>query len=109
MQRSFRDVLFDFLIIVRYPNNKQKFIAEFEQLNHMETVANLLDRLTPEVQNKVKENEGNIEEVKKYLPTEEYLSELTKVSSQALLNLVKVVSPLLKLDQKQKVANLLQQ
>jgi hypothetical protein len=108
MQKNFRDVLLEILIIVKYPNNKEKFIKEFEELNHMETVANLLDKLSFEVQEKIKANEHNIEEVKKYLPTEEYISELTKVSNQALLNLVSVVTPLLKIDQKQKIAKLVQ-
>jgi len=108
MSKNFHDVLLEILAIIHYPRNKAKFVVEFEEMNHLETVVNLLEKLPLEMQERIKAGERNEEMVKKYIPDEIYISELTNVSSKALVKLIEAVSPLLKLEQKQKVVQLLQ-
>src|SRR5262245_53468310 len=107
MPRTFNDVLLDLLTIVKYPSNKQKFIKEFEELNHGEAVANMLEKLPGEIQDKIKASENKVEEIKKHLPVDEYRTEVEKVSAQALVNFINVISPLLTLRQKEKVTALM--
>lgn len=109
MQRTFNDVLFTILVIINYPSSKEKFVREFERLNHIETFVNLLERLPILVQYKIKISENKFEEIKKYLSTEEYRLEITKVSIKALVTFISAVSPLITLDQKQKIIKLLEQ
>lgn len=109
MQRTFSDVLLELLTIIKYPNNKQKFVKEFEELNHGEALANLLDRLPGMIKAKIKTNGGKPEEIKKYIDPDKYIAEVTKVSAQALVNFVNVISPLLTLHQKEKITALLRQ
>lgn len=99
----------EFLDIIKYPNNKAKFIKEFEETNQLEALANTLDKLPEDVQKKIKESKDNLEEIKKYLHHEAYLNEIIKVSHAAFINFVESISPLLNFDQKQKVVNLLKQ
>ncbi len=109
MQKKFNDVLFDLLTIIKYPNNKERFIKEFEELNHLEAISNLMDKFPVDIQEHIKASEGRIEEIKKYIQQEEYVSEVAKVSKEALIKFIEVVSPLLNLEQKQRVVNLLKQ
>ncbi|HZE87241.1 MAG TPA: hypothetical protein VE090_03465 [Methylomirabilota bacterium] len=109
MQRSFKDVLLEILDIIKYPNDKEKFVAEFEVMNHTEAILNLLDQLPTDVQAKIKASNLNKEEVNKHISQELYLSEITKVSKNALVKFLEAVSPILNLDQKQKITQLVKQ
>lgn len=108
-QRAFNDVLLELLYIIKYPNNKGKFVKEFEELNHTEAVVNLLDRLPGSIKVKVKMRGKTQEEIKQYIDPEKYKAEVTKVSAQALVKFVNTVSPLLTLDQKERITALLRQ
>ena len=109
MQRSFNEVLSELLVIIKYPqHNKEKFIKEFEELNHGEAVANLLDKLPTHIQEQLKGNRNLMEEIKNHITAEEYKKEVTRVAQGALLKFVEVVSPVITLEQKQKIVNILQ-
>lgn len=108
MQRQLTDVLQEFLVIVKFHENKEKFVKEFEELNHLETIANLAERLPEELQEKIKAHQGKGEILKEVFDKNEYQAELTKVSHAAFKRFVDIASPLLKLEQKQKVVKLLQ-
>jgi hypothetical protein len=108
MQRTINDVLLDLLHIIKYPNNKQKFVKEFEELNHGEALVNMFERLPGPIKVKIKVGGAKPELIKKYIDPQKYAAEVTHVSSQALVNFINVVSPLLTLDQKQEITKLLQ-
>lgn len=106
MQRSATDILLELLIIIKYPNNKQRFIAKFEEVNKKETIANMLERLPEETQ-KYLENVSDPTEVNQYIPEEAYQQEFIKVSTEAMKKLIQAISPILTLDQKEKIVKLI--
>jgi hypothetical protein len=109
MQKNFHEVLLEILTLISYPNDKEKFVKEFEELNHMETVANLLEKLPQELQEKVQKNKVTQEEIRQHIPDEDYLAELTNVSGKALIKYVEVIMPQLSVEQREKVQQVLLQ
>ncbi len=109
MQPSYNDILSELLSIIGYPNSNQKFAAEFEELNRLEAIANLLDELPIEKQEKLKTGINDPNEFKKYVSDEAYFTEMTKVSRDAITKFIEVISPLLSLKQKQQVNHLMYQ
>ncbi len=109
MQRSFTDVLSELLTIIRYTKNKEQFIKELEELNQNEALVNMLENLPEDLQKQVKAMQNFQEAIKKHIVIEDYNTELAKVSHQALRKFIEAVSPVLKFEQKQKIAQILQQ
>ncbi len=103
MQQNYKDTLLELLTTINYPNNKEKFIAEFEDLNRVEVIANILEKLPKDIQEKIQAGDNDYENIKKYIHQDEYLAEITKVSAEALKKFIEVISPLLTLQQKQQV------
>lgn len=109
MERTFTDILMDLLVIIKYPkHDRQRFVKEFEELNHVEAALNIADRLPGPSKIKIKMSKGNPEVLHKYIDGEKYTVEMTKVSAKALVSFISVVSPLLTLDQKEKIIALMQ-
>ena len=104
MKRTIKDVITEFLTIVDYPNDKEKFIAEFEQLNQVEAFTNVFETLPKDVQEKIKQSKP--EEIEQYIPKEAYQQELIKVTSIAFGEQIKDTLPLLNSEQKEKVIQL---
>jgi len=107
MQRNYNDVLLELLTIIRYPNDKQTYISEFEKSNFDEALANILERLPTEAQQAIMAKDGALDEIEKYIDKDAYNAEVVKVSHAALIRFVEVISPLLHLEQKEKVVQLL--
>jgi hypothetical protein len=105
MKHSYREILLEILQIAHY-QNKEKFIVEFEELNHLDAMANILPVLSHDVREYIKLNNADPEKIKKYIPQDLYLQELTKVSADALLQLTKDVMPTLNAQQKEAIAKL---
>lgn len=106
MQHNSQDTLFELLKIINYPNNRQKFINEFEELNRLEALANILDRLPEDLQQQLQVNHDAYNAFEKYISKEAYVEELIKVSQTALENFVEAMSPHLSLSQKEQAVAL---
>ena len=106
MQHSFGNILLNILEIIRYTNDKEKFILEFENLNQEEAILNILERLPDEIQEKIRAND-NIDEIKQYINQEEFIVELRKVSGEALGNFIEDIAPTLTLDQSERILKLI--
>ena len=108
MQKNFNELLLEILSIIDYPNDKNKCVKEFEELNHAEAMTNMLERLPNDVQEKIKAVQYDEKEVIKYIDQKEYLSELIKVSEDAFINLLNDISATLTEEQKNKIQLLLE-
>ncbi len=106
MQKSYRDMLLDILHIIQHPN-KEKFVTEFEYLNYLDALTNVLPKLTPEVREYIKLNHADPEKIKQYIPQELYLQELISVSADAISQLIKDITPTLIGQQKESLSQLL--
>lgn len=105
MALTLNELLLKVLKIIKYPNNKEAFVKEFEQLNYMEALSNCLDKLPKDVRDKIKTYKSK-EEVLRQIPEDVYLSEIMKVSKEAFGKFLEAVSPLLTFDQKEKIIKL---
>ncbi|MGH7202826.1 MAG: hypothetical protein ACREHC_00080 [Candidatus Levyibacteriota bacterium] len=106
MQKNYKEILVQILTIINYPNNKEKFFFDFENLNKQEALVNILDRLPSETQEKVK---NDPEEMKGVIAQEEYDQELLKVSEDALAKFIEDIYSTLstkQIDQIEKLLNL---
>lgn len=106
MQQSYRDMLLQILQIINYPD-KEKFASEFENLNYLDAMANILPFLSSEVREYIKINQANPEKIMGYIPQDLYQKELIQVSADALTNLIKDIMPTLNGQQKDSISKLL--
>ena len=106
MYRTYRDILLEILQIVIYPD-KEKFIIEFERLNHLDAMTNILPMLSHEVREYIKLNHADPEKITKYIPQERYLKELIRVSASALIKFTEDISPILNAKQREEIVQLL--
>ena len=104
MKRTLKDIILEFLAIVEYSDDKEKFIAEFEQLNQVEAFTNVFETLPKDVQEKIKKSKP--EEIAQYIPKDAFEKELIKVSSIAFGEQIKDTLPILTPAQKEKVVQL---
>ena len=107
MQHNYNNILLQLLDFIKYPNNKEKFVTEFELLNHGETLVNLMDRLPRDIQEKIKTDQIGPDGVKQYITEEEYLKEFINVSREELRKFIDEMSPLLTLKQKEHIVILI--
>lgn len=106
MQRTIKDIIISFLTIVEYPNDKEKFATEFEQLNRLEAFSRLFETLPQDIQEKIKQSKTP-EEIEQYIDKETYEKELIKVTSLAFADQIKSTLPLISPEQKEKIVELL--
>ncbi|HEX8931786.1 MAG TPA: hypothetical protein VF810_01375 [Patescibacteria group bacterium] len=110
MQQSYKELLSKILEIINYSNNRDKFIKEFETMNHLEAVTNIVERFPAAVRERIKlVSSGFLKPdlIKHKISPEEYNLELNKVAEAELYKFVQVISPVLTLTQKQKIDQLL--
>lgn len=107
MKLTPKDQLIEILHIINYADNKEKYIQEFELINHLEATNNLIQKLPFEVRKKIEKQDPSI--IKDYVSAEIYLEEITTVWKRELAKLITAVSPTLTLSQKEKIKNLLQE
>ena len=108
MQKNFNELLLEILTIIDYPNDKNKYLKDFEEMNHAEAMTNILERLPSDIQEKIKAVHYDKNEVIKYIDQNEYLSEIIKVSEDALIKLLDDISTTLTEEQKNKIQLLLE-
>lgn len=108
MQQKHKALLFQILATIKYSKDKGKFIKEFEITNHFEALGNILEKLPEQVREilRGKLTKGKGEEIKNYISFEEYSHELNRTADEAIIKLVDAISPILTLDQKEKIAKL---
>src|SRR5258708_2607525 len=106
MQHSYRDMLLQILQIINYPD-KEKFVSEFENLNYLDAMANMLPMLSAEVREYIKINHADPEKIMSYIPQDLYQKELIQVSADALTKLIKDITPTLSGQQKESLTKLL--
>ena len=75
----------------------------------MKAMATLVDKLPDEMKQKVNFVKEDINIMKQYISPDDYVKELEKVSDRELKKFISVISPILTLDQKLKIAKLLHQ
>ena len=109
LQQQQKELLLQILTIIRYAQDKEKFVKEFEAMNYIETLVSILEKLPQHVREVIRETvmHGNAQEIKKYLSQEVYDRELAKTATEAVKNFVKSISSRLTLEQKEKIAALM--
>jgi phosphate starvation-inducible protein PhoH len=95
------------LLIINYLGNKEKVVSQFEHMNYLEAICNLLERLPQDIQEKIKESKNIEVEIKQYVQPEQYVAELEQVSTNALKELINSIIDIVTPQQKQKIENLL--
>lgn len=108
MYSTVRDTLQSILEIIHYPNNKEKFISEFEQVTYEEALLNVVGTLPQHIQQQLKRS-STPEDVLQYIPQKILSNEYIHVANNALGSLLASLSVRLNKDQKQKIMKLLQQ
>jgi hypothetical protein len=103
MKTALKDIIIEILTIAGYSNDKEKYAAEFEELNLLKAMTHIYDTLPKEIQDKIKENMHDPYAIQQYIPQEKYIGEVIKVTRTGLSNLVKDIAPSLNLYQKEKV------
>ncbi len=106
MKPTYTDILLEILTIIKYQNNKEKFVKEFEALNRLDAMACIIDTLPGYVQEKIKSSNNDVEEMKKLIPTNEYIVTYEKVSVEALRKFLEDISSVLTLQQKEQITKL---
>jgi len=109
MQPTSKELLLEILGIIRYTKNKDRFIQEFEAMNHLEAITNLLEKFPQDIREKIKlfAFKKNIEGIKDYISSDTYGEELRKVSEKELKSIIEVMTPILSFDQRQKIHRLM--
>src|SRR5258708_1142505 len=103
MQTSYREILFEILTSIKYFNNKEKVVAEFEELNHMEAFGNTIEQLPYEVQEQIRLCNNDHFAIKKIIPGDLYSKELVKVSLESLHKFINELTPFITNEQKKKI------
>ena len=108
MQPAHNKLLVEILEIIRYTKNKEKFILEFEAMNHLEAITNLLEKFPSNIREKIKliAFKNKPELIKDYISSESYREEVTKVAEKELKAFIEVMTPILSFDQRQKIHQL---
>jgi len=106
MQKSYRDMLLQILQIINYPD-VEKFVSEFENLNYLDAMANILPVLSSEVREYIRINQADPKKIMSYIPQDLYQKELIQVSADALTKLIKDITPTLSGQQKESLTKLL--
>ncbi len=106
MEPSYKDLLLEILSIIQY-REKEKFATEFEEMNRLEAMANSIERLPQHIQDEIVAKKGDPEEIKKYVPQDEHIEEITMVSSKALAEFLQHIAPVMTEEQKEKIAHVM--
>ncbi len=107
MERKIIDIVADILEIIEYPDDREQFLKEFQQTNHEEAIFNILEQFPEDIKEKIKNAEDpNL--IKDYITEEAYLSEMTKVSEEALKNFLETINSSLSDEQREKIEKLFQ-
>jgi adenylosuccinate synthase len=108
MEPSYKDLLFKVLSIIDY-SDKEKFIEEFDRMNHLEAMANIYETLPGHVQTRFIADADDPEKVKKYIQRDEYITEITTVTVKAFSKFLDHMKPVLTQSQREKINQLFPQ
>jgi hypothetical protein len=95
-----RDQLIEILHIINYADDKEKYIQEFEVINHLEATHNLIQQFPIEIRHKIEQDPTVIRE---YVSAEVYIDQITHIWKRELAKLINAVLPTLTLSQKEKI------
>ena len=104
-----KELLLEMLHIIHYKDNKQLFIEEFEAMNHLEAIAHFVTKLPEEFRQKKSFQKEDLQTISQYISPQVYQEEVEQIAQEELKKFAEVVSPVLTLDQKQKITKLLPQ
>ena len=107
MQSDYRKILYEILTIIQYLNNKEKFVNEFEELNHMKALSNTIERLPHGVQEQIKLCNNDHHTIKRYIPSALYSEELMRAYAESLKNFIKELFFVITVEQKEQIAKII--
>lgn len=105
----YTNILLQILTISKYPDNKEHFVKQFEDLNFDDALYNILDRLSYDKQEQVRACQGDLSKIQQFFTPEEYKDELCQVYVDALIEFIKSLAPSLNQQQKDQIAALFSQ
>jgi hypothetical protein len=106
--KSVKHLVLELLEIIGYPQaRREQFVTEFEALNHLEAMNNLIPRLPHDIQAKIEEAGADPQKIASYIPQDQYIAELTKVTSDALQDYLKEILSKISDEQKKRIAEVL--
>ena len=105
MKRSYNDLFLEILSILNY-HDKENFVKQFEQMNHLEAMTNCIERLPEDMRKEIIANENDPQIIQKYISKDEYTQEITTVSTKALSDFLQHMTPAFTDDQKEKIAHI---
>jgi hypothetical protein len=106
MQKFSKDLLREILTIIQYAKDKEKFVEEFEAMNYMQAMANMIDTLPFGVKQLVQIKYSDQQWVKEHISEEKLQQEIVRVGQEELSLLLQRVSPTLNNLQKEKIQQL---
>lgn len=104
-QLSYKDVLYQILTIIEYQNNKEKFTEEFETLNRLDAMAEIVKKLPQELQEQIKISQSP-EDLQHLINLTEYKDVYGQVSQKALEEFISSIVPQLSVTKKEKIVSL---
>ncbi|HSX08673.1 MAG TPA: hypothetical protein VLF93_00790 [Candidatus Saccharimonadales bacterium] len=103
MKPSYNDLFLEILSILNY-EDKENFVKRFEQMNHLEAVTNCIEKLPESIKAEILARPEDPQTLMKYLSKDEYIQEVTTVSTKALGDFLQHVTPALTEEQKEKIS-----
>ena len=103
MNLSYNDLFLKILTILNY-QDRENFVKGIEQSNHMEALANCIERFSKSARDEIIATPNDQEIIKKYLSQASYEEELNNVSVKALGAFLQHMTPVLTDLQKEKIA-----
>lgn len=103
MNLSYTELFLKILTILNY-KDKENFVDRFEKMNHLEAMTNCIERLPQVVKKEIISSEVTPDLIQKYVHKDEYMREITDVSTKALSDFLQHVTPALTDFQKEKIA-----
>lgn len=106
MEPSYTDLLLQILSIMHF-RDKEKFAAEFEELNYMEAMNNCIEKLPIHIQDEIIAHKAQPELIMKHVSRTMYKDEVITVATKALVTFIEHMSPVLTLQQKEQITSIL--
>lgn len=113
MYDNLPSILLSILTIINYPNNKQKFIADFQQVCRQYAVLALAERLPKDKQKELKDKLKNIisgeagkQIVFSYFSQDEYKTTLDQLAQKIFQDYISDISPKLSPEKRDKLRDL---
>jgi len=103
MKLTYNELFLKILTILDY-QDRENFVKGIEQRNHLEAMANCIEKLSSHVREEIIANPYTQEVVEKYITTDVYTEEINNVSAKALAAFLQHMTPVLNDSQKEQIA-----